>query len=241
MLHFLLPVQPPVRWFWLFRKISHSSRENQFGYPPDGRYLRNENQKPYSMKAISRMFFFLFLLSVSPYYCLSQHTALSEQVGPDSAFRVKLYKTWIGQYSTPHKMKGVLYDLSDSAIRVSNSLHLRDYPAGNYTVSNVSIKGIEEVKIRKKGNVGKGFMIGTAAGLLVGGIFGYKAYINHDPSGINILSAGGEALFVTGLFGVLGAGIGGTIGSFKISIPINLSQENYNQHKSYLKKYSLKK
>ena len=46
----------------------------------------------------------------------------------------KIYKTWISLNAAPFDVKGVLYEVKDSSVSVSNSLVVLDYSTDNFNV-----------------------------------------------------------------------------------------------------------
>jgi hypothetical protein len=131
------------------------------------------------------------------------------------------------KYSGIFNAEGVLYQLNDSSILVSNSLKRKDYSTDNFTVANLNIAGIETIKIRRRGAFGKGVLIGTVSGMVIGSALGS----GDDYSG---------ALLAVGLT-MAGTVIGAGVGSIKIKIPINRSMDQYNTNKSKLRKRAIKR
>jgi len=127
---------------------------------------------------------------------------------------------------------------------------------GKLVYSTINTRLIDVIKIRKKENVGLGILFGAISGLVVGGIVDlvyYSTWKNDEPKKANNL---GEAIanavardprnfaIDACLIGIAfigtGIGIGAAVGSAKISIPIEGSQEKFNENKSMLNDYSIK-
>ena len=146
----------------------------------------------------------------------------------DSIWKKKLYKSWLKLDKEPSRQKGVLFEIRDSSVILSNSKNTEDYVAGNFAVSQFKVSSIENIKIRRKRSINRGALIGMAAGFVAGVIT--RACIGHNA---------GAALWV-GCWGLgFGACIGATIGSVKISIPIHRDQAKFNENRKKLMMYAL--
>lgn len=125
-------------------------------------------------------------------------------------------------------MRGVLYEIKDSSIIISNSTIKKDYLSGNIDLSSIDFNYIDNVSIRRKNRVIAGTVIGSALGLA--GVAGI------------IHSAGGDAGLLAVLYGppavLFGAGIGALATAFRIKIPIHGSYENFKSNERRLKRYS---
>jgi hypothetical protein len=167
--------------------------------------------------------------------------------------RFKIYKTWITLYSvsrdygtgtlrlkdyTPNELEGVLYEINDSSISVSNSLLREDYSTGKFKISKINFNNIDVVKTRMKNNVVRVALFGALTGFVAGGLAGLIS--GDDPPGFLSFTAGEKALLYGLGFGVGGAGIGALEGLVKIKIPINGSLENFNRNKIRLKRYTIR-
>jgi hypothetical protein len=101
------------------------------------------------------------------------------------------------------KVKGVLYNINEDGVLIMN-LSLED------TVAFIDYQTIEKLRIRRKGNVGKGaaigFVVGTVGGVLIGN--------DMDSSGYGVL---GGFVFGTPTGTLIGMGIGSSKKSFKIN------------------------
>jgi len=161
--------------------------------------------------------------------------------------KIKIYKTWVSFNNVPFNVKGVLYEVKDSSILVSNSLLVREYTSGRFKSADLHINTIEKIRIRKKNKVGKAALIGGISGFVIGAIIGYAE--GDDPpcstgywgGGCESYTAGQKALINGASFAIVGGGIGALVGLIKIKIPINGNIENFNNSKNRLKEYSIKK
>jgi hypothetical protein len=149
-----------------------------------------------------------------------------------------IYKTWISLINRQNTIKGVLYEVNDSSVFVSNSLLKKDYSIGKYNVTKISFSNIDLVKTRMKNSVRRGALIGFVTGFAVGGLIGLIS--GDDSPGILSFSAKEKALLYGIPLAVGGTGVGELIGSIKIKIPINGSMDKFNRNKSRLKKYTIR-
>ena len=147
----------------------------------------------------------------------------------DNNQKIKIFRIWVSLKSDPYKIKGVLYEIKDSSILVSNSAIKKDYSMGRFEVVEIQISNIKKIKIRRKGSMLNGIWIGALSGFVVGVSIGL------------VEDAGGWAIYGGAFFAAIGVGVGGLLGLIKIGIPINGSMDNYNINKDKLKKYSVNK
>ena len=149
----------------------------------------------------------------------------------------KKYKTWLTLNSEPFKSKGILYQSKESSILlaplVKNKQQISDKSLVEFQIHN-----IETIKLRKKNKIGKGILIGAVTGLVAGGLIGL---IDGDdpPDTWFALTAGDKAIIAGVPLAICGAGIGAAIGSIKIKIPINGSNNKYRKNKNELRRYSV--
>jgi len=172
----------------------------------------------------------IFLIAVIFLYSIHSSRAQTNSIAPK-----KIYKTWIKTSEGPQKIKGVLFEIRDSSIMVSNSLKKRDYYHGNFNVSKVDVQMMDVVKIKRAGSGDRATVIGMLSGFAAGGLIGY--FVTQFPDGS--FNPGGNMLFAAWCTG-LGTIIGAVVGSVKIRIPIDGSQEKFDLNKSRLNEYSIK-
>jgi len=58
---------------------------------------------------------------------------------------MKMYRIWISLISAPFNVEGVLYEVINSSILVSNSFAIPDYPSNKLEVTNLNISNIQEI------------------------------------------------------------------------------------------------
>lgn len=136
-----------------------------------------------------------------------------------------VYKVWIKLSNSPVVSSGVLYEIGDSLITVSNSLSDTSQRIYNFY-------DIETLKIRRMNSLTKGRIVGSSVGI-VGGIVA----VNSIEGGLDFLTIPVSA--VAGLyFGAFGAGFGILAGSIKDRIEIKSNYENFDKYRGNLQDYS---
>ncbi len=164
------------------------------------------------------------------FICLNSINAQDFIQAKDSNQKIKICRIWVSLKSNPYKIKGVLYEVKDSSILVSNSALKKDYSMGQFEVVEIQISDIRKIKIRRENSVVNGIWIGALSGFVVGGTI---VLLEGDDVGLTIIAGP--------FFAAIGVGVGGFLGLIKIGIPINGSMNNYNINKDKLRKYSINK
>ncbi len=168
----------------------------------------------------------------------------------ETATKNRKYKTWIKK-TDKTRLIGRLYDVEDTKLGISNSFKAE---SSQFNYIDVYAYEIEKIKVRRKGQVALGALIGLAAGFTIGAITGFmEGDTPPDPpcqgwgcyNGVIDLvpeSADGKALLYGSLYGLLGAGIGAIVGgAIKIKIPINGSESKFRANLPRLKSYAYQK
>lgn len=153
---------------------------------------------------------------------------------------LKIYRAWVHLKGESLKINGVLYDVSDSSIVISNSFNKSDYLSKNIKTETIAFQEIESIKIRRNNNVGRSMLIGAATGLLTASILVLTSSDGKQGSTIRLSKADVLAIIGPPLT-LLGSGIGAISGSVKIKIPIKEGKNFNHQNKAELKTYSIKK
>jgi hypothetical protein len=137
----------------------------------------------------------------------------------------KPYDAWVfGTGNTRSTVKGILYDVQDSSLRINNPY------LDNLTPFH--FQDINQIKIRRKKSVLKGALIGGGIGLLLPFIVNPGSGASSDLTPLVNTYLG----FTLGLFG---SAIGAGIGSIRITIPIGGNLNNFNTYKSKLNHFAL--
>lgn len=138
----------------------------------------------------------------------------------------KPYDTWIIKSDGNRTVRGILYDVQDSSIRINN-------PFMN-SFASFHFQDINQIKIRRKNNVLKGALIGGGIGVII-------PFIANPGSGKDYDFTPMINALISVPMGLMGAGIGAGIGSLKITIPIGGNRENFNAFRPKLNNFSLNK
>ena len=170
----------------------------------------------------------------------SANNSIDNQGGSQN---IKLYNTWVYLSNEPYLVDGYFYAMKDSSILISDSNSKRDYFRSNFNTVELQIKDIKTIKTRRKGNKGRGVLIGALTGLAIGVITGFA--VGDDPpcTGYYFIcspvSAETKAFLLGSTFAAVGAGLGALMGSMKVTIPLNGNTKNYHRHHSELKRYAI--
>lgn len=141
------------------------------------------------------------------------------------------YKTWITINPDQSKLKGFLYDKNDSSVIIRGGFkNFKEINPAEFTYddlknlpleySSIPFSNIDVMKARRKGRVGRGVLIGALTGLAIGGLIGVISG-DDPPDTYMALTAGEKALILGMPLAAIGAGVGGLLGSFKVTIPLN--------------------
>ena len=160
------------------------------------------------------------------------------QAQNDSAITNKLYRAWLIPTHRGGGVEGVLYQVKDSSVVISNSLFRGDYLRGNYDVSEVNAHEIKGIHIRRVGAQGAGVLAGGLTGAVIGIIVGLIQHTNHGTDADLHMQHVGMVVFPL-LFTGMGVGIGAAVGGMKIKIPVGGSQAQYELVRNKLDRYSL--
>lgn len=141
--------------------------------------------------------------------------------------RTTVYKTWIKLNKSPQIVKGVLYEIGDSSIFVSESIY-------NSTLQEYRFNDIGLMKVRRGNSIRRGIYRGAGFGF-VSGIIASVSFVG-DASVLT-----GPLYLMLGItYGGVGAGVGALAGTIKDRIPIKYSYENFEKYRGNLQDYSYK-
>lgn len=166
------------------------------------------------------------------------------QAQNDSTLLTIKYKTWISLLNKDYPLKCALYQTNDTSVSILLNTSLKSYRDDNAAYSNINIKDIDVIKVRKNNRLIKGAIIGFVSGMALGGIYGLMS--GDDPpcdqgSWFCFRFTAGEKAVMAGIpLSVVGAITGLAIGSVKIKMPIHGKQENYNMQKTKLNLYTIR-
>jgi hypothetical protein len=160
-------------------------------------------------------------------------------ISKPKAPKIKVYKAIVSTNLQKKKMKGILREATDSSIIILSDDRPIEIPSA----------AIEKLIIKRKGNVGRGAIIGVASGAALGFIAGYvdgdETCVPSSFGGIPIAcdptTAAEKAVAGAIIFGLTGAVIGTIVGSVMKAekIRINGSQSTFHNNISRIKQCTL--
>jgi len=139
--------------------------------------------------------------------------------------KIKIFQTWIRLNNNPGTVKGILYEIGDSSVFVTESLN-------DNSLIKYRFNDIELLKVRRQKSV--------IRGTIAGGVLGFG-------SGLVIASAfAGDLGYLESLvaatlgltYGIIGVGAGALAGSVKDRFPLRNSFENLEKYRGSLQNYS---
>ena len=142
------------------------------------------------------------------------------------------YRVWITLADEPFEVDGILYELKDSSLLVSNYKTYSDFIIDNNPTLELKISNIELIETRKRNRVGKGIIIGAVSGFAVGGLIGLARGDDAENSAGQKAVIGGVSLAIPGAL------VGMLVGAVKVVIPIEGSLIKYKDQRQKLQKYS---
>ena len=163
------------------------------------------------------------------------------------------YQVWIDK-TTGTTVAGTLAGVGEDQLQLLPSFYYgKQGPAQLHQLS-IPSADIQQVKFRRKGKVGRGILIGVAAGVITGVIIGVAAgddpdcgYDPNNPSPFGHvlgslcesmhMTAGEKAVLAGTGLGLAGGLVGGIIGSIKVKIPINGSKDSFKANRFRLEHY----
>lgn len=164
-----------------------------------------------------------------------------ELYSQDRTEKRKAYKIWVKKMDGS-KVNGYLYSTTEQGINISTSSSAEDL-----SLILIEAENIREIRLRRKGSVGRGLGIGFLGGALIGAIIGFADGDNDDKCspffGGQICTEGkksGEKAteLAVGL-GIFGAGVGAVVGTGKKKFLIDGNTDTYISNLVVLKNYSL--
>lgn len=139
--------------------------------------------------------------------------------------RTKIFNAWLKTSGKQAKIKGILYEVSDSSVFLVKSL---TYPEK----TEYKFSDIDRIRLRNEKSVMRGLISGSAIGLGSGLIMG--ASVAKDMPFF-----GGLVASYIGITGALyGAGIGTLAGLISDPYPVKSSRDNFKKYQGNLMAYS---
>ncbi len=150
----------------------------------------------------------------------------------------KAHKVWISNVNNSKIIKGTLYEVNDESLLIMDK-HSKEI--------TIDASKINIIKIRRKGKIGKGILIGSLTGLATGAIIGIvsgddpdKTVVAGWPIGTYTVEGqkkGEKALIYGVLLGLAGGGAGALIASKREKIIINGSIESYKSQIEFIRNF----
>lgn len=142
-------------------------------------------------------------------------------------------------------LKGEIFALNDSSVIIKQKIKYRKHNTVNSdTLITVPVKDIHKFRLIKKGNPGKGILIGGGTGALLGATIGFAGGDDKrtgDLFGDIFSFTAGEKATIGAILGfVPGSIIGLAMGSSKFEIYIYGNIDTYISKREKLVKYSIR-
>jgi hypothetical protein len=150
----------------------------------------------------------------------------------------KFYRIWLTRMSDSMVVKGILYDVKDSALIVIESGISALRSNGKAVIIGYPVSDIKSIKLRRGRTFFRNFALGTAAGLVVGAFIGIDSETNDKQDFLDDLKlTTSEKIFgMAGVMLVPGMILGAVSGLNKDEIHIDGNYASYLNNKEELKK-----
>lgn len=147
------------------------------------------------------------------------------------------YKCWVYGKSrpSPRVYRGFIKQVADSGIYFSLSTTGNNFMPFDRDIYFREVSSISKLKLRSKGGIGRGLLIGTTVGFFFGGMLGLL-YI-PDYGLLTTYPPEQNALIGGTIFALPGIIIGGVLGSLRRKIVINKNKIQYEKHKNKIAHY----
>ena len=152
----------------------------------------------------------------------------------------KVHKVWVSKVDNSKIIKGLLYEVNDGSLKIIDRHSIE---------ISIDAPNIGIIKIRRKGKIGNGVLIGALTGFATGGIIGLMSGDEPDKTvegnwlfgayTVEGTPAGEKALLYGFPMALVGGGAGAIIASKKNKIVINGDINNYKNNLEILKSYSM--
>ncbi len=163
---------------------------------------------------------------------LSSYAQISFAQQPTTLNR-KLHETRVSISTEPGKLEGILYEIKDSSILISDARIRNQYLSGNFNVTEIDFRNLDFLYIRSQNSGKKGAWIGGGITAVLS-IVAIQSIFKDVPEVRNIFLLVGVPSM-----SVAGAGIGFLVGMIPAHISIQGSFENFDWHRSSMQRRSL--
>jgi len=152
--------------------------------------------------------------------------------------KVKAHKVWVSKIDNSKVVKGTLLEANDESLIIIGKKK-----------TEIIVKDIHKIKIRRKGKVGKGAAIGAATGVATGLVIGFASGDDPDKTvdggwlfgtyTVEGTTAGEKATYWAVGLGIAGTVVGAAIGSKKEIFLINGDSSKYQMYFDEIQSYSM--
>ena len=120
----------------------------------------------------------LKILTTSVFMCCFYSLTAQEDSIPNLNFNtheeIRIYKTMIFLNNNKRVIHGILYEVDDSSILISNSLIKEDYLNGRFQLAEINYNNIDHLQIKNTPIIRRSVLIGTITGFVIGAIYWYN-------------------------------------------------------------------
>lgn len=152
--------------------------------------------------------------------------------------KFKVHKVWVSKMDNSKVVKGTLLEANDESLIIIGKKS-----------SEIMVKDIYKIKIRRKGKVGKGAGIGAATGVATGLVIGFASGDDPDKTvdggwlfgtyTVEGTTAGEKATAWAVGLGIAGTVVGAVVGSKKEVFLINGDTIKYQMYFNEIQSYSM--
>jgi hypothetical protein len=174
---------------------------------------------------MKNLFFIAIILIISINYSFSQN----------SNKKINYYKVWVTQLDGINYKGFYLYSADKDGIVITGD------HSSTELIYTIDYSKIMEIRMKRKGSIGKSALILGATGALVLGGVGFAAGDDPEDQWLYRFDKEDKAAYGAIVGGVLGAGFGALFGSIKEKMVINGDLENYMRHFPKLKSAQIKR
>ncbi len=134
---------------------------------------------------------------------------------------------------------GLLYDVTDSTILLSNSVDLTDFGSTS-SQQSISMYEIDKIHLRRKGRIWRSALIGLGAGAVAGALIGNMTHKENPDCFWFCFSRKDDTTLGAMGGSIVGILVGTFVGLARIGIPINGNKSNFKANQDRLINYSYK-
>jgi hypothetical protein len=175
------------------------------------------------MRTIKKYWIAIILISYALNSFAQQQTTLNR----------KLHEARVSMSTEPGRLEGILYEIKDSSILISDARTRNQYLSGNFNVTEIDFRNLDFLHVRGQNSKKKGAWIGGGITAVLS-IAAIQSIFKDVPEVRNIFLLVGVPSM-----SIAGAGIGFLVGMIPAHISIQGSFENFDWHRSSMQRRSL--